>query len=292
MVARLLWAFSSALKYCLQDDEPINFLGEDVFMSITDEGEYGIKQIMFLESVWGEGFLSPGGVEEIDLVVDGLDLSGKNILDIGCGCGGAAFHLVRRHGAQHVTGIDVEPLVIERANELAEQYGITDKTTFACVEPGPLSFADNSMDVIFSKDAFLHIPDKESLMQDCARVLKPGGIIAASDWMRKDDNPPSAQMQDYIESEGLDMHMCSLERYRKALDQAGFDEIRLVDRNEWYHRKAIDEVAQLKGPLRETIIGLVGESDADHVTEIWEKMVGVLALGEHRPGHFRARLSA
>jgi len=42
--------------------------------------------------------------------------------------------------------------------------------------------------------------------------------------------------------------------------------------------------------LRQTIVDLIGENDADHVTEIWEKMVGVLALGEHRPGHFRARL--
>jgi len=259
-------------------------------MSITDEGEYGIKQIMFLESVWGEGFLSPGGVEEIELVVEGLDLKGKTILDIGCGCGGAAFHLLRQHGAAHVTGVDVEPLVIERASALAVQYGLTSETTFNTVEPGPLPFADHSMDMIFSKDAFLHIPDKEALMQDCARVLKPGGIIAASDWMRIDDNPPSAQMRDYIKSEGLDMHMCSLERYRNALTQSGFEDIDLLDRNAWYHRKAIDEVAELKGPLRQTIVDLIGETDADHVTEIWEKMVGVLALGEHRPGHFRARL--
>jgi len=121
-------------------------------------------------------------------------------------------------------------------------------------------------------------------------VLKPGGIIAASDWMRKDDNPPSAQMRDYIKSEGLDMHMCSLERYRNALDQAGFDDIQLLDRNEWYHQKAMEEVAELRGSLRATIVNLIGEADADHVTEIWEKMVGVLALGEHRPGHFIARL--
>ena len=259
-------------------------------MSITDDGEYGIKQIMFLESVWGEGFLSPGGVEEINLVIDGLDLSKKNILDIGCGCGGAAFHLIRHHGAAHVTGIDVEPLVIDRARELSEKYQMTDETAFVAVQPGPLDFEHNSMDVIFSKDAFLHIPDKEALLLDCARVLKPGGIIAASDWMRMDDNPPSPQMQDYIKSEGLDMHMCSLERYRKGLDEAGFYDIQLLDRNAWYHQKAIDEVAQLKGPLRETIVHLIGETDANHVTEIWEKMVSVLALGEHRPGHFKAKL--
>ena len=34
-------------------------------MSITDEGEYGKKQINTLEMIWGEGFLSPGGSDEI-----------------------------------------------------------------------------------------------------------------------------------------------------------------------------------------------------------------------------------
>ncbi len=34
-------------------------------MSITDEGHYGLKQLNLLKTVWGEGFLSPGGTDEI-----------------------------------------------------------------------------------------------------------------------------------------------------------------------------------------------------------------------------------
>ena len=127
-------------------------------------------------------------------------------------------------------------------------------------------------------------------MRDCARVLKPGGIIAASDWMRMDDNPPSPRMVDYIKSEGLDMHMCSLKRYRDALADAGFSDINLRDRNEWYRQKARDEIRQLTGPLRQKVVDLIGEEDADITVEIWEKMVAMLDLGEHRPGHFSARL--
>lgn len=261
-------------------------------MSITDEGQYGDKQIRFLETIWGEGFLSPGGTAEIDLVLDGMDCRGLKILDIGCGCGGAVFHLIRNHGADHATGIDIEPLVIDRANALTEQYGLADKAVFETVSPGPLPFDDVSFDMIFSKDAFLHIPDKETLMLDCARVLKPGGLIAASDWMRMDDNPPSPQMADYIKSEGLDMHMCSLNRYQSALEAAGFDDIHLRDRNAWYKNLARQEIEQLKGPLREQVIELVGEEDADHTVEIWEKMAAMLDLGEHRPGHFSARLAS
>ena len=88
-------------------------------MTLTDEGHYGPKQLNMLKTVWGEGFLSPGGTEEIDEILKGVDAKNLNILDIGCGCGGAAFHLINGHNASFVTGIDIEPLVIARAKELS-----------------------------------------------------------------------------------------------------------------------------------------------------------------------------
>ena len=51
-------------------------------MSITDDGQYGDKQIRFLEAIWGEGFLSPGGVTEIDLVLERIDCTGLRILAV------------------------------------------------------------------------------------------------------------------------------------------------------------------------------------------------------------------
>ena len=46
-------------------------------MSLTDEGHYGPKQLNLLKAVWGEGFLSPGGIDEIDEIMKGIDASGK-----------------------------------------------------------------------------------------------------------------------------------------------------------------------------------------------------------------------
>ena len=104
-------------------------------MSITDEGHYGSKQLNLLKTVWGEGFLSPGGIDEIDEVMNGIDASDKNVLDIGCGCGGAAIHLIKNHGAKSVLGIDTESLVIKRAEELAIKYDLCGLAHFSCVYP-------------------------------------------------------------------------------------------------------------------------------------------------------------
>jgi len=257
-------------------------------MSITDEGHYGPKQLNLLKTVWGEGFLSPGGIDEIDEVMTGIDASGKFILDIGCGCGGAAIHLIKNHGAKSVLGIDTESLVIQRAKELAVKYGISTLAQFRCIKPGPLNIRDESVDLVFSKEVFLHILNKDDLIKNIYRVLKPGGMVAVSDWMRIDDNPPSIQMQEYIAAEGLDMYMCSLKHYEQALRKAGFIDIAIKDRNAWYLDKAKKELVAIEGPLNKKIINAIGSEEITSIIDIWKKLIGVLELGEHRPGHFKA----
>jgi len=257
-------------------------------MSITDEGHYGPKQLNLLKAVWGEGFLSPGGTDEIDEVMKGIDASGKSILDIGCGCGGAAIHLLKNHGAKSVLGIDTESLVIQRAEELAAKYDLSHLAQFHYVKPGPIDVPDDSVDIVFSKEVFLHIQNKDDLIEDIYRILKPGGLVVVSDWMRIDDNPPSIQMQEYIAAEGLDMHMCSLKRYEQVLKNAGFTDINIKDRNSWYLDKAQQELAAIEGHLNKQVIDAIGPEETAGAIEIWKKLIGVLECGEHRPGHFKA----
>ena len=257
-------------------------------MSITDEGHYGPKQLNLLKVVWGEGFLSPGGTDEIDEIMKGIDASNKSFLDIGCGCGGAAIHLIKNHAAKSVIGVDIEPLVIKKAEELAVKHNLFDFTDFRCVKNGPLDIPDESVDIVFSKEVFLHFPNKEDLLRDIYRVLKPNGRIVVSDWMRIDDNPPSKQMQEYIAAEGLDMYMCSLEHYKLILKNVGFIDIVLKDRNSWYLDKAKKELASIEGSLKKQVINVIGLEETNGAIDIWKKLIGVLEIGEHRPGHFRA----
>ncbi|MDC0056580.1 methyltransferase domain-containing protein [Alphaproteobacteria bacterium] len=257
-------------------------------MSLTDEGHYGPKQLNLLKTVWGEGFLSPGGTDEIDAVLNGVDVSGKSILDIGCGCGGAAIHFIKNHNSKSVLGIDTELLVIKRAQELALKNEVNKFVEFRCVKPGPLDIPNESVDLVFSKEVFLHIHNKDYLIKDIYRVLKPGGLVAASDWMRIDDHPPSLQMKEYIKAEGLDMYMCSLNHYEKLLKNAGFFNITIKDRNAWYLSKAKKEVLAIEGPLNKQVIDAIGPEETAGAIDIWKKLIGVLEIGEHRPGHFRA----
>jgi 2-polyprenyl-3-methyl-5-hydroxy-6-metoxy-1,4-benzoquinol methylase len=79
--------------------------------------------IGFLELLWGRGWLSPGGPEELARLLQGEDLEGRHVLDIGCGAGGIDCLLVSEYGAANVTGIDVEAAVLETARERIREAG-------------------------------------------------------------------------------------------------------------------------------------------------------------------------
>jgi len=253
--------------------------------SAAHEAEYHEQSIAFLEGLWGDGFLSPGGPQEVVRIVEGIDFHGKHVLDIGCGSGGITIHLAQNHPLASITGFDVEQPVIDAARKRAMKHRLGERVSFVRGEPGPLPFPDASFDIVFSKDALVHVPDKERLAADIFRVLRPGGRFAASDWMIGHDGEPSDDMRAYLAAEGLSFGMGSPARYRAAFAAAGFVEVETVDRNPWYRTRAREELARLKGPLFQELSLKVGVPYVNKNIATWTAMLNVLDSGEHRPTH-------
>lgn len=257
---------------------------------MTDDAPlYDDQHIGFLEDMWGEGFLSPGGAEEAARVVEGLDLAGRTVLDIGCGTGAVALLLAGRLGAARVVGLDVEAPVCAAARRRVAAAGLSERVEIVLAAPGPLPFGPESFDIVYSKDSIIHIPDKEALSADVCRVLRPGGWFAASDWLIAHDGLPSAEMQAYIAAEDLDFAMASPARYRRALEAAGFADVALRNRNGWYREVAADELARLTGPERARLERSHGRAFIATQIATWTKMLAVLRSGEHCPHHLRGQ---
>ena len=245
--------------------------------------------IGFLEMLWGTGWLSPGGPDELARLLDGEDFRGKHVLDIGCGAGGIDCLLVNEYGAAKIIGVDVEASVLEAARARILEAGISDRVELMQVEPGPLPFVEAAFDIVFSKDSIVHIPDKHELAKDVFRVLKPGGAFVASDWLMSHDAEPSPDMRAYLASEDLDFGMASPRAYTDALEQAGFVDVALANRNAWYCDQAKQELARLQSELYEKAVLELGHESVDHNIRTWALMIKVLETGEHCPHHVRGR---
>lgn len=252
------------------------------------ENEYSDEFVAKLELLWGEGFLSPGGPAETARILEGVDLAGKDVMDIGCGIGGIDVILVRDYGAATVVGLDIEEPLVRRSRALAEKAGLADRITIKLVEPGPLPFPDKSFDAVFSKDSMIHIPDKAALFAEVLRVLRPGGMFLASDWMQSAAGPDSPEMATFIETSSLSFTMGITDDLPAMLAAAGFTGVHVVDRNPWYGEEARREAARMRGELRETLLETIGREKADQWIVMREAMIAALDSGAFRPTHFHA----
>jgi SAM-dependent methyltransferase len=245
-----------------------------------------------LELIWGEGFLSPGGPAEVSRILGGVDLRGRDVLDIGSGTGGVDIALVQNHAAGTVVGIDVEKRLVDLATDRMQKLHLNGRINYQVVDPGPLPFRDETFDVVFSKDAIIHIRDKEDIYSEALRVLRPGGRLLVSDWLRGDGEAVTPRVQDFIAASGHNFTLLSLREIGLIIEKLGFVEIDLVDRQVWYLAEATAELGKLRSLLKPLFLERWGEKALEDETAFWEVLVAALEEGAMRPGHIRAKKPA
>jgi len=244
-------------------------------------GEYSAEHFVCHEIIWGEGWMSQGGEDEVASVVQGLDLSGKTVLDIGSGLGGPSVALAANHNPGQVISIDIQAEQSALAQKLATRRGVTERITYQVVEPGPFPFEGASFDVVFSVGVFLQIHTKQSLYDDIYRVLKPGGTLAANDWLGGGGDTLSPEMVSFMAGGGLTFHWASADNTRGFLEHAGFSDVVVRDHQQRFLEILRDDVAQMEsGTTRAQLIEAFDESVADDWLSNWQQIERLAERGE------------
>lgn len=112
-----------------------------------------------------------------------------SILDVGCGIGGSTLYLAARFQAKAV-GISLSPLQVRRARERARAAGQADHVIFEVADAMAMPYDDGRFDLVWSLESAEHMPDKAAFLQECCRVLRPGGLLIMATWCHRDDRPP------------------------------------------------------------------------------------------------------
>jgi tocopherol O-methyltransferase len=105
-----------------------------------------------------------------------------HILDIGCGFGASALFLTEKFDAT-VTGITISPAQIEIALQAAAQRRLD--ATFLLMDAEAMNFP-RQFDVLWSVESISHYQDRPKFFASAAKLLKPNGVFAFTDWFKRD----------------------------------------------------------------------------------------------------------
>lgn len=155
----------------------------------------------------------------------GVDSSWQ-LLDICCGWGVPTRFLASRFGCR-ITGIDITQRSIDLARQFTEETEVESLITFQQGSALDLPLDSGEIDLVWSQDGFCHVPNRPHLLVECFRVLRPGGHLVFSDWMRGEFITPSEF--DAFSSAWSFPGLETSDSYRALLAEAGF---RIVSQEE------------------------------------------------------------
>ena len=150
----------------------------------------------------------------------------SKVLDLGAGYGGAARYLAKTYGCS-VVALNLSEVENERDREKNREQGLDDRIEVVDASFEDVPYDDDTFDLIWSQDAFLHSGRRDLVLKEAARVLKPGGQMVFTDPMR-DDNCPTEVLGPILARLQLE-DLASPGFYRETLGELGFEEVRFED---------------------------------------------------------------
>ncbi len=149
---------------------------------------------------------------------------GERVLDVGCGTGRQACDLVANHGVR-VLGVTTSEAGVAAGRRLALERDLPD-ATFEVRDGTNNGLETGMFDVVWALESSHLMRDRDALLSECVRVLKPGGRIVLCDIIRRRTIPFAevrARRDEFAvlrEAFG-DAHMLPLKNYVASLTELG-----------------------------------------------------------------------
>lgn len=195
------------------DSEPADRMGRPLWTA---------ERIKVAETLWGESFLSPGGVEHTAYLVKPFGINPTmSILDLNAGLGGVARTIARDYKAW-VTGLEASPLLASMGEERSAKQKLAKQAPVMHYDPNNIKL-DKKYDGIFAKEAFFTVGNKDKLFDEIARHIKPGGQFLFTDYCVEGADMTSPDLVGWMSNEPVEPVLWSAERITKALTDRKLD---------------------------------------------------------------------
>ncbi len=207
--------------------------GETDIRDVTEDYYDGDDADTFYSTVWGGEDVHIGiydqtddirtaSAETVDRMIAMLPTLTENasVLDIGAGYGGSMRRIVQKYGCSAAC-LNISEIQNDTNRHKNRRAGMADKIRVIHGVFENIPEAAASYDVVWSQDAILHSDQREQVLAEVMRVLKPGGHFIFTDPMQADDVPDGVLQPVY---DRLQLNsLGSFRFYREAARALGFE---------------------------------------------------------------------
>jgi len=167
----------------------------------------------FLDSNHRRRLQPPGKIIERSGIKQGI-----TVLDLGCGSGAFTPFVARMVGETgKVYAVDIQPAMLK---QLERKLARPENQDIKNIEPKQASaydlpFEDGAVDLVYMVTVLQEIPDRSRALREISRVLKPGGILAVTEFLPDPDYPWRSTVIKICQREGfiLDANLGNLWNY-------------------------------------------------------------------------------
>ena len=167
--------------------------------------------------------------------------AGMHVLDVCSALGAPARHIAKKYGVK-VTGLDFTRTMNAKAIERNKAAGLDSLITIVEGNAMDMPFKKDTFDVVWGQEAWCYVTDKDQLMAEAARVLKPGGQLIFTDWVITGD-PTEEELAKLYESMAFP-YMETLQGWADLMKKYGLKVIEVKDQTDEY-AKCFDEYKKM-----------------------------------------------
>lgn len=209
-----------------------------------------------------------------------------SMLDLCCGTGGIGLYIARAFGCP-LTGVDYAERAIAHAADQARRLGVSGQARFIHGDARHLPFGDASFDAVISVDSLVIVPNRQAVLAECARVLRPGGVLAFSDEVVAGSLPRDRAVLRAINVYGR-LYPETRQTYLRLLDSSGFAVAEVVDTTTSF-TAICDRWAAAYRRYRAELTALMGAPLFEAGHEFFATLAAQSSLGAIRQARFVAR---
>ncbi len=186
----------------------------------------------------------------------------SRVLDVCSALGGPARQLASTTGCT-VVGLDGTARMHAEAQRRTLAAGLEASVTFSLGDALNMPFDAATFDVVWGQDAWCYVSDKRRLLVECARVAKPGGVVAFTDWI--ETGPMDDDLWTALNTFMVFPYMETLSGYASLAESAGLNVTRSDDLSPDFARHVQSYLDALGGSLRTGVVAAYGQQMYDEV---------------------------